>query len=193
MHFGKPSITRERLAKVIEYIGNHEFKELVCFHDECYSTFTTYADAYGIKVPFKPVHLFEYLYTKLKQYEDQISPLDMKVAYQRPCSSRLTPKLEHYVDDIFELVGVERISREYTGENSLCCASIIRIHQKYDLFVANQRKNVEDMVKAGAKYCVFNCPMCYSSLSEAVTKREIHPLMMHELCQIAIGEKKLER
>jgi len=193
LHLGKPSITRERLVKVIEHIGNHEFKELVCFHDECYSTFTTYASAYSIDVPFKPVHLFEYLYSKLKHYEDQISPLNIKVAYQRPCSSRLTPKMEHYVDDIFELIGVERVSREYTGQNSLCCASVIRIQQKYDLFKDNQRKNVEDMVKAGAEYCVFNCPMCYSSLSEAVTKKGIQPIMMHELCQIAIGEKKLRK
>ncbi len=193
LHFGKPSITRERLLNVIKNIGNHEFKELVCFHDECYSTFTSYASAYGIEVPFKPIHLFEYLYSKLQNYKSNngISAVNIKVAYQRPCSSRFTPEMEHYVDKIFELVGAERVSREYMGENSLCCGGIIRSHQKYDLFVDIQRKNVEDMVKAEAKYCVFNCPMCYASLSETVEKRGIHPIMMHELCQIAIGEKKL--
>jgi Fe-S oxidoreductase len=144
-----------------------------------------------MEIPFKPVHLFEYLYSKLKQYEDQISPLNIRVAYQRPCSSRLIPETEHYVNDIFELIGVERVSREYRGENSLCCASVFRMQQNYDLFKTNQSKNIEDMVKAGAQYCIFNCPMCYSSLSEAVKKKEIQPLMIHELCQIAIGEKKL--
>ncbi|MFW9994368.1 MAG: heterodisulfide reductase-related iron-sulfur binding cluster [Candidatus Odinarchaeota archaeon] len=193
LHLGKPSTTRERLISVIEHVGNHEFKELVCFHDECYSTFTSYASAYGIEVPFKPVHFFEYLYNKLKQYEDKIIPLNVKVAYQRSCSSRLTPETEHFVDDIFELVGATRVSREYVGEKSLCCAGIIRTHQKYDLFVDVQKRNVEDMVAAGAEYCVFNCPMCYASLSEAVQKRNIQPVMMHELCQAAIGEKKLKK
>ncbi|MFX0087120.1 MAG: heterodisulfide reductase-related iron-sulfur binding cluster [Candidatus Hodarchaeota archaeon] len=188
LHLGKPSITRERLTKVINDIANHEFKELICFHDECYSTYTSYASAYGIEVPFKPIHLFEYLYNKLDIIKDKIIPINAKVAYQRSCSSRLSPEMEHFVDDIFELIGVKRVSREYAGENSLCCGGIIRGQQKYDLFVETQKKNIDDMVSAGAEYCVFNCPMCYSTLSETVLKRGIKPIMMHKLCQMSVGE-----
>lgn len=194
LHLGKAeSITRERLVNVIKDIANHEFKELVLFHDECYSTFTSYASAYGIEVPFKPIHFFEYLHNKLVKLKDKIKPLNMKVAYQRSCSSRLTPETEHFVDDIFELIGAKRVSRKFVGESSLCCAGIIRGLQKYDLYVDIQKKNVDDMVSAGAEYCVFNCPMCYSSLSEAVSKKGIQPIMMHQLCQLAIGEKKVKR
>lgn len=191
LHLGKPSETRERLTTmVIEHISNHDFKELVCMHDECYSTFSSYASAYGIEVPFKPIHFFEYIFNKLKDHKGEINPLGVKVAYQRPCSSRLTPETEHFVNDIFELIGADRVSRKYVGENSLCCAGVIRLQQKYDLFVEIQKKNVDDMVSAGAQYCVFNCPMCYASLSEAVLKRGIKPIMMHELCQLAIGERR---
>jgi len=189
LHFGRPSLIRERLPGIIENIAKHDFKEVIFFHDECYSTLTSYAPAYGIKVPFKPIHLFEYLYNKLREHEGEIKPLNIRVAYQRNCSSRLAPRKEHLVDDIFNLIGVERVERKYDRENALCCAGIIRGLQRYDLFVDVQKRNVEDMVNAGAEYCVFNCPACFSSLSEAVAKKGIKPIMMHDLCKLALGEK----
>ena len=98
LHFGKPSLIRERLPKIIENIANHGFKEVIFFHDECYSTFTSYANAYGIDVPFRPIHFFEYLYNRLKELKGEIRPLNVKIAYQRNCSTRLTPEKEHYLD-----------------------------------------------------------------------------------------------
>ncbi len=186
LHFGKPSIIRERLPKIIENIANHGFNEVIFFHDECYSTFTSYASAYGIQVPFKPVHFFEYLYKNLKKHEDEIEPLNVKVAYQRNCSTRLTPWKEHYLDKIFELIGAERVEREYDRENALCCGGIIRNLQRYDLFVKVQKRNVEDMVRANAEYCVFNCPACYSSLAKRVYEKGLKPIMLHELCKLAL-------
>ncbi|MFW9916144.1 MAG: heterodisulfide reductase-related iron-sulfur binding cluster [Candidatus Thorarchaeota archaeon] len=190
LHFGKPSVIRERLPGIIENIANHNFKEVIFFHDECFSTFTAYTAAYGIEVPFKPIHFFEYLYNKLKERQADITPLNVKVAYQRNCSARLIPNMAHFVDDIFELIGAERVERNYDRENALCCAGIIRGQQRYELFVDIQKRNVEDMVKAEAKYCVFNCPMCYSSLYEIAVKNGLTPIMMHELCLQALeGEK----
>jgi Fe-S oxidoreductase len=186
LHFGKPSIIRERLPKIIENIANHGFKEVIFFHDECYSTFTSYANAYRIHVPFKPVHFFEYLYENLKKRESEIEPLNVKVAYQRNCSTRLTPWKEHYLDRIFELIGAERVERKYDRENALCCGGIIRSLQRYDLFVDVQKRNVEDMARANAEYCVFNCPACYSSLAKRVEERGIKPIMIHELCKLAL-------
>jgi Fe-S oxidoreductase len=188
LHFGKPSLIRERLPKIIENIARHGFKEVVFFHDECYSTFTSYARAYGIEVPFRPVHYFEYLYKRLRELKNEIKPLNLRIAYQRNCSTRLAPDKEHYLDKIFELVGVERVRREYDGENALCCGGIFRAQQRYDLYVDVQKRNVEDMVKTKAEYCVFNCPYCYYVLAERVSKAGIRPIMLYQLCKMAIGE-----
>ena len=87
------------------------------------------------------------------------------------------------------MIGVERVERKYDRENALCCGGIIRALQKYDLFVDVQKRNVEDMIKAKAEYCVFNCPACYSSLSERVTKAGIKPIMLHELCKLALSKE----
>ena len=114
LHFAKNSVIRERLPRVIDNIMNFYLREsgvdeLICFHDECYGTYTRIAPAFGIEVPFKPVHLFEYLVQRLTELRSQIRPIGEKVVYQRPCSNRLIPETQHWVDEIFELIGVDRV------------------------------------------------------------------------------------
>lgn len=193
LHFAKNSVIRERLPKVIDNIRNYYLKdsgvdEIVCFHDECYGTYTHLAPAFGIKVPFKPVHLFEYLAKRLAELEKEIKPLNVKVAYQRPCSNRLIPETQHWVDDIFRLIGAEKPKREYEGGNALCCAMTIQAAQRDDLADDIQKRNLDDMKATGAKYAVFNCPACFMTLREMATERGMIPILMSDLCQIALGE-----
>lgn len=189
LHFAKMSLIKERLPKVIENIQKQGIKELICIHDECYGVFTSLAPAYGIKVPFKPIHYMEYLYGKLNEHKDDIKPLNVKVAYQRNCSARLSPGVQHFADDIFELIGVDRVKREYDRENALCCGEIMRMTKGYKLANDVQRRNLDDMVSAGVEYCVFNCPACMDALVEKVAKRGIKPIHIIDLCKMASGEK----
>jgi len=193
LHFAKNSVIRERLPLVIEnirknYLEGSGVDELVCFHDECYGTFTRLAPAFGIEVPFRPVHLFEYLARKLTKLGSEIRPINEKVAYQRPCSNRLIPETQHWVDDIFRLIGADRVEREYDRENALCCAMTLRAMQRDDLADDVQKRNLDDMEAVGAKYCVFNCPACLVSLGEMVAERGMTPILMSELCRVALGE-----
>ncbi|MGD8521058.1 MAG: (Fe-S)-binding protein [Desulfobacterales bacterium] len=190
LHFAKNSVIRERLPLMIDNIWNYYLRdsgvdELVCFHDECYGTFTQLAPAFGIEVPFKSIHLFEYLSKKLDELKDEIHPINAKVAYQRPCSNRLVPETQHWVDDIFQKIGAERVNRTYDRENALCCGQVFRAHQRDDLADDVQDRNLDDMQQAGADYCVFNCPACFFALSDAVTERGIMPILMSDLCQLA--------
>jgi Fe-S oxidoreductase len=193
LHFAKNSVIRERLPQVIDnimdcYLERSGVDELVCFHDECYATYTHLAPAFGIQVPFKPVHLFEYLTQRLGELKSAIRPIGQTVAYQRPCSNRLIPETQHWVDDIFELIGADRVERRYDRENALCCATTIRIAQRDDLADDNQKRNLDDMLDVGAKYCVFNCPACLFAMRGPVAERGMTPILMSELCQIALGE-----
>jgi Fe-S oxidoreductase len=52
-----------------------------------------------------------------------------------------------------------------------------------------QQRNIEDILKTGAEYCVFNCPACQSTLSEKVVKMGLKPIHIIDLCKMAIGEK----
>jgi len=193
LHYAKASVIKDRLPKVVENIRNQGITELVCLHDECYGTFTSLTSAYGIDTPFKPIHYYEYLYGRLKELKDLIKPLNIKVAYQRNCSARLCPETDHYVDDVFGLLGVDRLRREYDRENALCCAEVFRMAMGPALADDVQRRNIDDMVKVGAEYCVFNCPACWDSLAGKVAKRGIKPIHMIDLCRLAIGEEQTLR
>ncbi|MDZ7699003.1 MAG: (Fe-S)-binding protein [Deltaproteobacteria bacterium] len=195
LHFAKNSVIRERVPMIIDnlwtyYLKDNHIEELICYHDECYATYTHLAPSFGMDVPFRPIHLFEYLTQRLDQLKDQIRPIGMKVAYQRPCSNRLIPETQHWVDDIFERIGVERVDREYDRENALCCGAILRAQQRDDLADDLQKRNIDDMKASGANVCVFNCPFCIFTLGETVAKEGMMPLLMSDLCQFALGEGK---
>ena len=158
-------------------------------HDECFGSFSSLAPAYGIEVPFKPIHYFEYLYNRLKGLSNEIRPLNTKVAYQRPCSSRLSSDKHYLVADIMHLIGVDLVERTYQDENALCCGEVLRMVSGYELANDVQKRNIDDMVDSGAQYCVFNCPACYAALAHKVAKRGIKPIHIIQLCRMAIGEK----
>lgn len=192
LHFARTSIINERLPAVIDTIAAYRPTEVVHFHDECYGTYTSYAPAFGIEVPFTSIHLFEHLYNRLLELKDQIRPLNYKLAYQRPCSSRLSPQAHDYVGKIFDLIGVEPVEREYVDENALCCGStILSQRQKGSrrFCLDLQKKNIGDMKQAGAELCIFNCPACMQTIGKQVAENGIMPIWMSDLCRMAIGEK----
>ena len=189
IHFANTAIIKERLPRVVDNFKKLGVKEVVFMHDECYGSFAHLAPAYGIEVPFKATHYYEYLYNRLQELKDEIRPLNIKVAYQRPCSSRLSGEKHHYVADIMKLIGVDLVEREYQDENALCCGGIFSMCFGYDLANDVQKRNIDDMAEHGAEYCVFNCPACQGTLGEKVAKRGIKVVYMIDICKMAIGEK----
>ncbi len=193
LHFAKMSVIKERAPSIIENVSKYGVKELICFHDECYAFYNSFAKAYGLELPFKPIHLYEYLYEKLKEMEDDIRKLNVKVAYQRNCSNRLSSYTDKLLDKILELIGAERVEREYDRENALCCGAVFEMWGEFELAEEVQKKNIEDMVKSGANIALFNCPMCLVALGEKVAKRGLMPMLVSDLCRLAIGENPLRR
>ncbi len=188
LHYAKTSLIKERLLKTLENIKKQGIKELICLHDECYATYTSLAPAYGIEVPFKPVHYFEFLLERIKALKGQVKPLNIKVAYQRNCSTRLVPHVDAILDELFKAIGVERVEREYDRDNALCCAEIFRMGKGPDLADSVQNKNINDMLESGAEYVAFNCPACWDSMADKVDKHGLKPIHVIDLCRLAIGE-----
>lgn len=191
LHFANMSVILERLPLMIKniyenYIIHSDTDEIICFHDECYSAFTHLAPAYGIEVPFRPIHLFDYLLKKLDELKEHIRPLNEKIVYQRPCSNRLCPEMDKKLDEIFDKIGVIRLPRAYDRENALCCGSVINIKQRENRAKEIQMENIEDMKKSGAKIVVFNCPMCMMTLEKEVRKNGLQPYLVSDLVKRAV-------
>ena len=189
IHFSNTSIIKKRLPVVMENFRNLGVKEVVCMHDECYGSFASLAPAYGIEVPFRPIHYLEYLYGRLQELKNEIRPLNVRVAYQRPCSSRLSSYKHPFVKAIMKLISADLVERHYEDENALCCGGLLGMCFGYDLAHDVQSRNITDMIEHGAQYCVFNCPACESSLGSKVSKKGIKPVHIIDLCRMAIGEK----
>ncbi|ABW66580.1 (Fe-S)-binding protein [Desulfosudis oleivorans] len=193
LHFAKNSVIRERVPKAIDNIMSFFMKDsgltdMVCFHDECYGTYTTLAKAYGIDVPFRPIHLFDYINGRLDDLADRIKPLNQVVAYQRGCSNRLCPETDAVLDEIFEKIGAIRAPRKYDRENALCCGGVPRAHQRDEFADDLVERNISDMLDVKAVYCVFNCPFCMATLAQEVAERGLMPILVSDLVQAALGE-----
>jgi Fe-S oxidoreductase len=188
-HVDRDSIIRERIPIIMENIKKQNIQEMICFHDECYGLYASYCPRNNIEVPFKPIHLFEYLYNYLKDHEAEIKKLNLKIAYQRNCSNRFIPETDEWVDKICELIGVERVPREFDRENALCCGASLPTLGKGNLLRATQNKNVQDMLDYGAEIAVFNCPMCLDSLGSKTERKGLKNYLLSDLCRLALGEK----
>jgi Fe-S oxidoreductase len=139
-------------------------------------------------VPFEPVHYMEHVFNRLKELDGEITPLKCSAVYQRPCSSRLSPEMHHFVKDICDLIGVKLLQRKYQDENSLCCGEPLRVADFYETANDVQQKNLSDMVAAQPDYCIFNCFACQEALGEKVSKRGITPIHIINLVRMALNE-----
>lgn len=190
MHLGNGSIVQASLPSLVERYASLNCDEIIFMHDDCYTLMTDLAPQYGVELPFRPIHIFEYLRDKLLELKAIIKPLNWKVAFQRPCASRLTPWKEPLLDEVFHLTGVSRVERTYDRENAICCGQDMKgLVKRGDKFPHYQDENIKDAVRNEAKAMVFLCPMCLDALGERCKKANLIPLMITDLCSLAIGEK----
>jgi Fe-S oxidoreductase len=151
------------------------------------------APEYGIQLPFRPVSIFEHLRDYLKEHKRDIKKLNMKVAYQRPCASRYTPEKDPLLNEIFEMIGVERVKRQYDGVSAICCGvelagPNLKLFPRGKNFAPFQEKNIADAKDSGAGAMVYLCPMCYRTLGKKAKEAGLTNLMVSDLCRLAIGE-----
>jgi Fe-S oxidoreductase len=188
VHAGKDSPVRDGAQAVVEKLAETKAKEIIFYHDDCYAMMAVKVKEYGIDLPFKPIHIIEYLLSYLKDHKDQIKKLNMKIAYQQPCASRYTPWKDEWLDELFHLIGVERVKRKYDRINALCCATpIVATDRERASSIKN--RNIKDALDAGAEAMVFLCPICFLSLKRRAREAGLKTISIINLCRLALGEK----
>jgi Fe-S oxidoreductase len=186
IHLGKPSVVAQEAQRFIDHLAALGRDEVICFHDDCYTLLTTLAEQFGLQVPFRPVHIFEFLGRELAKRQATLKRRPLKVAYQSPCASRYTPAKEVYLERIFELLGIERPGRRYEGLQALCCGAPLMARDRDRAALIKQR-NVADAKGAGADTMVFLCPMCYLNLRKLVREAGMEAILITELCRQALA------
>jgi ferredoxin len=186
VHIGMASPLKDNAQSFVDQLASIGSKEIVFVHDDCYAMLSKMKD-YDIHVPFRPIHIIEYMRDYLKNHKEAIRPLNRKIAYQRPCASRYSSQMDSVLDDLLSLIGVERVDRKYDRDEALCCMGMLeRIDgersKKY------QDMNLKDAVDAGAQAMVFLCPFCHMFLGKKAEERGLKPIFITELSRMALGE-----
>jgi Fe-S oxidoreductase len=189
-HMGAGSVTQRHAQAFVDNLAATGAEEVILFHDDCYGMLVDRVPQFGIKVPFRPVHLLEYLQRYLEEHREAITPLGLRVAYQRPCASRLSPGKEHAVDAVLNLIGVERVERRYDREHCLCCGLTAAMFTPQKAPAIRQR-NLDDALAAGAQAMCYLCPMCTRGLADHAQARGLAGYHIVELTRMALGELPL--
>jgi len=187
VHVGKESPIEKNAGRFIDNMASLG-KEIIFIHDDCYAMVHAKVRDYGVTVPFKYMHVLEYLRNYLRDNQNSVTKLNKKVAYQRPCASRYTPEKDVLLDEIFELIGVERMPRRYDRESALCCTGPL-INVNRERAVSIQMKNIGDAIASGADALVTLCPMCDRVLRRPTSERGFNKIFITDLCRMALGEK----
>ena len=187
LHLGMETAVRENAQRFVDNLAKVGREEIVIVHDDCYTMLARKALEYGIKVPFKAIHIVEYMMNYLKDHESSIIKLNRGIAYQRPCISRYTPEKEPMLDELFDLTGVHRVPRRYDREDALCC-HVIGCHADSERSKRIRDMNLTDARAHGAEAMVFLCPLCYMSLAPYCQGYGLAPIFIVDLCRMALGE-----
>ncbi|MBN1881452.1 MAG: (Fe-S)-binding protein [Deltaproteobacteria bacterium] len=191
IHLGKPSMVREHAEKTVRNLAATGAAEIVCYHDDCYALLANKAPEMGIDVPFRPIHFIEYLRDYVKDNLNDVTPLNMKVAYQQPCASRYSMEKDPILDELFGYIGVERVEREYDRDRALCCSGPMRAMENVsdEEVFAWRNKNVDDAKDHGAEAMIYLCPLCALALRYTANEAGLESYMIGNLVRKALGEE----
>jgi Fe-S oxidoreductase len=186
VHLGYETPVCEGAQRVVDNLAATGYGEIVLYHDDCYALLAAMVNEYGIEVPFRPVHIIEYLLEHVKEHHEEVKPLGMKVAYQQPCASRYTPWKDEQLDELFRLIGVERVEREYDRKFALCCGSPM-VPRDRDKANRIKMRNIEDAVEHGAQAMAYLCPLCVLNLRKRADAAGLENHHIIELVKQALG------
>jgi len=186
-HLGAGSVTRRHAQTFVDNLAATGAEEVVLLHDDCYSMLVDRVPQFGIEVPFRPVHLFQYLRDFLDEHRAELRPLKLRAAYQRPCASRLSPGKEEALDAVFQRLGIERVVRRYDREGALCCSGAVSFLQP-EMAAGVRARNLDDAQEAAAQAMCYLCPMCRQTLTPDAQTRGLGNYHIIELVRMALGE-----
>lgn len=187
LHIGQEEPIREGAQKLVDNLAATGAEEIICFHEDCYAMLVGKAPDYGIRVPFRPVHLYEYLLDYVRAHEKEITKLDLKVAHQPPCASRYSRDKDPLLDEICDRIGVTRVDRVYDRRHSLCCGGPLLSRGDKEQSMKIGQMNLDDAREHGAQALSFLCPMCNQTLRRVCDAYEMPRHAVSDLCHMALA------
>jgi len=188
----------ERIKWMYDITGGA--KKIIFSHDECFGMIYQAEEA-GIDISFEPIHLVQYLCEYVKDHKREIKPLEFNIAHQNSCSTRYGPNRDGWLDELYELIGCERVDRKFDRINQLCCGVPFTIFRRKDADkdrgVASdmkraaeaRKKNIADAKSHDATHLVCICPVCMNFLHNDAVAGGLKPITLLNLVEMAFNKR----
>ncbi|MHA1268828.1 MAG: (Fe-S)-binding protein [Candidatus Helarchaeota archaeon] len=181
----------------LEMIKNSGAKTLIFSCAGCYRTVSKdWPNIIGHKLPFKTLHIAEYLAQKVKKKKLRFNKeLNMKIAYHDPCHlgrhmfpNQIYDQPRYIIDSI---PGIQRILLEREMDSTLCCGAGGGVKSgmpDYSEYIATLR--IEEIRACGAETVITPCPFCIRGLSDGAKKEadssKLNPIKVMGLTELIL-------
>ncbi len=169
---GQFELLESLVKRLVEAYRSRGVKTLVCSCPCCVNMMVKdWPEFYGQKLPFKIVHITQYLYSALKKgmvvFHNE-EPL--RLIYHDPCYlSRGVGVIEEPRRLLRAIPEVELLEFDRHGRLSRCCGAGGAARKVFhENAVAIARLSIDEAVKKGAQRLVLSCPACYEKVNEAM-------------------------
>lgn len=201
VHGRQDTAVFENMKGYVDHLNKLPTDEIILYHDECYAPFFSYAKDMKLEPNFRPVHLLEWLIRVVKENYKDVKKLGIRAAIQLPCSIRCGPDRHIWIEELFDLIGVELVERKYDRRYQICCGAMAGLGGgSSDSLIENQTfsqetrdRNIADAKYYGADHMMFLCPFCYAALAKDDKAAGIMPVMAADLVRMSLyGEEPTE-
>jgi heterodisulfide reductase subunit D len=191
---GNTKLAMDLAKHNMELLKEAGIEEIVFSCAGCYRTFREdYPEMFDEKLPFKVLHIVEYLYKLLKKGELKFNnPVNMKVTYHDPCHIGRHIRKNGLIKGIFKeprailnaIPGIEFVEMLRNKENAWCCGAGGGVKATFrDFAVETANERIKEAVGTGADALVSTCPFCSRNLMDAI-KEYNHELEFYDLVEL---------
>ena len=183
---GETAIGQETMKHNFEALKNSGAKTVMTACAECYRTLKLdYPVLFG-ELPFKVVHISEFLEQLIDKGKLKFNKLEEKVTYHDPCFLGRHSKVYDAPRKVIRSIpGVKLVEMERNGQWAYCCGSgagtVADAYPDFTMWTARQR--IIEAQKA-ADTIVTACPRCVETLKSAA-KEEGSKMAIYDLAVFA--------
>jgi Fe-S oxidoreductase len=192
--YGDYQAFAETVERTREMLERLDTERLVCYCGSCANYLgNIWPNYHGVKLPFKIVSVWEWLWEKYRKGEIKIErPIDRKVALTDSCySSELGDGFLDSVRSLHRAVGMEVVELENNRFDNLTCGTVSILRNNYDLREGTKeaKKKIAQVLNTGVGDLNCYCPGCYMQLRGSAKRSNIQTHYALEEILWAFGDE----
>lgn len=168
--YGDYDFFSQTVDRTYAQLSSLDTRRLVCYCGSCANYLgNVWPNYHGVKLPFKVISLYEWLWEKYTAGEIKIQkPFSKEMVIADSCySSELGDNFYDALRGLHTAVGVTVVEMEQNKYNAACCGFSTSIRNDYDHVKAGMagKPKFDQIMKTNTKDVSTNCPGCWASVS----------------------------